>query len=242
MACDKLKGWDSPSNKKEQQFMRAYAKGDFEKLPEEFRPYLSSMSRELDHANIFLRDSYNMLRELYNRVYKEATQEDKEKLNSFSSKYKQEIEAGIEKNPEKMKKFADMIEEGVKVFSRIKSPHLFQPLNNFLIEKNSETFSNVALNAYKKFGNNAPIVSIENPPAGTALSKGQEIKELIEKSREKLRDKLMKEKSLSKSEAEKAAEKLIGATWDVGHINMLRKYGYDKGDIVKETEIIKISL
>jgi hypothetical protein len=43
---------------------------------------------------------------------------------------------------------------------------------------------------------------------------------------------------ISKSEAEKQAKKLIGATWDVGHINMMRRYGYDDNDILNETKAV----
>ena len=34
------------------------------------------------------------------------------------------------------------------------------------------------------------------------------------------------------------AKKLIGATWDVGHIHMLRKYGYTEKEIVEEAKKI----
>lgn len=36
----------------------------------------------------------------------------------------------------------------------------------------------------------------------------------------------------------KQAEKLIGATWDVGHINMIRAHGYSAEDVVKESKKI----
>ncbi len=43
---------------------------------------------------------------------------------------------------------------------------------------------------------------------------------------------------MSQSQAESAAEKTIGVTWDVGHINMLRKYGYGKEKLIEQAEII----
>ncbi len=43
---------------------------------------------------------------------------------------------------------------------------------------------------------------------------------------------------MSKGEAQRVAEKLIGATWDVGHINMLRKHGFEEKHIIQETEKI----
>jgi hypothetical protein len=223
-----------------EEILRAYAEEGKEKVMEKFAKEgiptedLTNTFRNLDHGSIFLRDSYNMLRELYNRVYKEATPEDRAKLNAYNNLIKKEVEAGIEKDPEKLERFAELVEKGVNTLKDIKSPNLFQPLNKFLIDKNSETFANTALAAYKKFGDKAPIISIENPPAGTALSRAGEIKELIEKSWKKFIEKAKKE-GMSEGQARDVAKKLIGATWDVGHINMLRKYGYDKADIVKET-------
>ncbi len=205
-------------------------------VPEEFQPIASAIYKEYDHASIFLRESYNNLRELYNRVYKEANHEDKEKLNKFYNEIKGEVEKGIQ-HPSKIKEFADVIEKGINVLKSISNPAIYQPLGNFLIEKDAETFSNVALQSYKKFRDKSPVISIENPPAGTAISRAEDIKNLIETSRSKFVEKAVKE-GMSKSQAEQAAEKLIGATWDVGHINMLRKYGYDKTDITKEAEKI----
>jgi len=48
----------------------------------------------------------------------------------------------------------------------------------------------------------------------------------------------VKSGKLSESGAKAQAERLIGATWDVGHINMLRKQGFEEKDIIKETEKI----
>jgi len=129
-----------------------------------------------------------------------------------------------------------IIDEGIKTFNKIKMPpKIFKQLDEFAKEKTTETFANIALNSYEKFGSNAPIISIENPPIGGAFARGEELKEIVEKSREKFVENAAK-KGMSKSEAKEQAEKLLGVTWDVGHINMLRKYGYKKEDIIKETK------
>jgi len=60
---------------------------------------------------------------------------------------------------------------------------------------------------------------------------------MIKKSREKFVEKAIDD-GTSKSEAERQAEKLIGATWDVGHINMIRKFGYGKEQLLEETRKI----
>ncbi len=190
----------------------------------------------------FLNDSYRQLRELFETANKYGRPEDQKILNQFSKT----IEADaikIQENPksqENVHLMQEIIEKGVEAFNNIKTPpQIYQELNEFAKEKTTETFSNVAWNAYKKVKKGdwkqAPIISIENPPVGGAFSTGEELKEIVEKSREKFVEKAVKE-GISESLAKEQADKLIGVTWDLGHINMLRKYGYESKDIVKETE------
>src|SRR5690606_3678481 len=54
----------------------------------------------------------------------------------------------------------------------------------------------------------------------------------------KFAKKLVEEEQMSEKEAKKMADKHIGVTWDVGHINMIRKLGYDNKDLEKQTEKI----
>lgn len=95
--------------------------------------------------------------------------------------------------------------------------------------------TNVAFNSYKKFGNQAPIISIENPPAGGAFSTGEELKDVVEKVRDRFVEKAKKD-GIDEKQARQIAERLIGVTWDVGHINMMKKFGYENKDIIKESE------
>ena len=191
----------------------------------------------LAHGDIYLRDAYQEFQTLFNQAYEttltSGNTADKEKLDNF----KKEIEPKLEfiKDPAKLDVLADEIVRGVNVLRSIDAPQNLKPLRDFAMEKASETFSGIAFRAYDKFKDTAPIISIENPPAGMGLSKAEDIKELIEVSREKFTKRAMEERGLSESEAKEQAEKLIGATWDVGHINLLRKYGYNKEDIEKET-------
>jgi len=117
-------------------------------------------------------------------------------------------------------------------------PNMFIPVEQFAKEKASKTLGNVAFNAYKKFGETAPIVSIENPPYGMTVSRAQDLKDLIKQSREVFVEQAMKEHHMSKGDAEKAAEKIIGATWDTSHIAMLRKQGFDNKKLIEEAKII----
>lgn len=206
----------------------------FEKRPEDIKKAYKDTFKALDHGSVFLKDSYRSLRDLYNMAYKEANPEDKKKLNAFANEIKPFVEKDID-NPEKLEEFAEIVSKGVHVLDSIKSPAIYKPLNEFVMEKSAQTFASAALHGYKKFGEKAPIVSIENPPAGGGFSRGEDIKKLVEKARSEFVE-IAKKEGLSASEAKNAAEKLIGATWDVGHINMLRKYGYEEKDIVKQTE------
>lgn len=117
-------------------------------------------------------------------------------------------------------------------------PEINVPLEQFAVEKTSQTFGNAAFETYKKFKNKgepSPILNIENPPAGFALSTGEDIKNLVEASRKKFVERAVKE-GIDEGKAKKEAEKLIGATLDLGHMNMLRKYGYSEKEIIKEAE------
>ena len=124
------------------------------------------------------------------------------------------------------------------VGEKIPYPEMFTPTNKLALEKTSETVANAVFESYKKYKDNTPILLLENLlPEGT-LGSAQDLVNAVEESRNKFAQRLIKEKNLSKEEANKAAEKLIGVTWDVGHINFLRKYGYDEEKVKEETKKI----
>ena len=76
----------------EEEFFKMYSSKDRdEKLKEisekgfpELEASLKPAFRALNHGDIFLKDSYNMLRELYNRVYMDAKGEDKKMLDELN--------------------------------------------------------------------------------------------------------------------------------------------------------------
>jgi len=67
-----------------------------------------------------------------------------------------------------------------------------------------------------------------------AFSRAEQLKDLIKESRKKFVKQAV-EDGMEKEEAKDTAKKLIGVTWDVGHINMMRKAGYKEKDVIKET-------
>ena len=122
--------------------------------------------------------------------------------------------------------------------SELPAPEIFVSTDEFAKEKTAKTVSNAAFEAYKKFGDKTPTIAIENVMPDWTLGRAESLREAVIKTREEFAKKLVKEKHLSENEAKNAAEKLIGATWDVGHINMLRKFGYNEEDILEETKKI----
>ena len=189
-----------------------------------------------------MKDAENYLHEvnrsaisLFSKAYEYGTDNQREELKVISEKYGKEVE---ENKTDFLKQSQAMHKLLIDLQDPELAPRKFIPIEEFAIEKSSQTFGNAAFNAYKQLGKNAPILSIENPPAGGALSTGEELKDLIQASRKKFAERAVKEKGISESEANKLAEKFIGATWDVGHINMIRKFGFEDKDVVKESEKI----
>ncbi|MDP1695516.1 MAG: hypothetical protein Q8L29_01230 [archaeon] len=199
---------------------------------------ISNFTHGINSGTVFLENAYESFRELYNRAYSAAERDKDEATKKKLDEFKERVAPVIKKfreDPTKKFETANELSKGINLLgNEIDAPKMFRPLKEFALDKASETFSNIALKAYNKFKENAPIIALENPPVGMGITRGKDIRELVEKTQEKLRDKLQEE-GLSKSAAEKEAKKLIGVTWDVGHINMLKKHGYTDEDLRKET-------
>ena len=117
-------------------------------------------------------------------------------------------------------------------------PELWKPTDEFSKDKAAETISNATFEIYKKYGKDSPTTVIENVFPEWTLSRAKDLKETIEKSRKLFAQKLIKEKSFSEEEAKGVASQFIGVTWDVGHINMLRKQGFTEKEIIEEARKI----
>lgn len=184
-------------------------------------------------AENYLQDVHQHANSLFSKAYKYGTEEQKNELKKLNEEFKSEIEKGG-KNP------FTQVEAMERLINQLKqqryAPEMYIPIEKFAIEKSSETFGNAAWQAYKDLkGKNVPVLTIENPPAGLGLSTGEDIRNIVEESRKQFVKKAVAG-GLSESEAGKQAEKMIGATWDVGHINMLRKFGYTEKEIIEEAK------
>jgi hypothetical protein len=122
--------------------------------------------------------------------------------------------------------------------SEIKAPKTWVTSEEFNKEKTSDTISSNALYAYGKYGDKAPVISLENVYGDVVSSRADTLKSLIKEGREKFANKLVDTKGMDKKSAKQVAERLIGATWDLGHINLLRKQGFTEKEIIKEAKKI----
>jgi len=218
---------------------------------------LKQRVQELNYADSLAKDSYRSFQKLFNDAYgaaertiayKDFAKDDEqkkqieraEKDKARLEKLKQEIAPLTKKmvdDPEKVFELAEHVQKGMQVLGSLEAPTIIRPIREFALDKASETFSNLALQSYQEFKDKAPIISIENPPVGMGMSRAKDIRDLVELSQKKLKNKLVEE-GIEEDSAKSQAKKLIGATWDVGHINMLRKRGYTEKDIVEETKKI----
>jgi len=195
--------------------------------------YLGASQKEAYYkylnANSEMQDIHRHLNSLFSKAWKYAP-EQKEYLESVSRDFAKDLsgEGGVKNQSYALQ---NMMNKLMHV-----QPEVYRGVEDFALDKTAESFANVALKSYNKFKDKAPTLSIENPPAGTAgFSRAEDLKKIVDSSRTKFVERAVSE-GIDKKEAEKQAERLIGVTWDVGHINMLRKYGFSEKDIVKESE------
>jgi len=205
----------------------------------EYKKLYDDVKRGITHSQIYLRDSYRSMKNLFDKAYSNAEGKDKEALEKFAKDIAPKITENIMTDPKKLEDLRKIVGEGLDVLSGVKqTPEMWKPLDEFVVKKSAETFANVVETAYNKFGSKAPILNIENPPAGFGLSTGEDLKKVVKNTRAQLVENFVKHKGMSRSQASEIAEKMIGATWDVGHINMLRKKGYTEKDIIEQTKIV----
>jgi sugar phosphate isomerase/epimerase len=173
--------------------------------------------------------------------------EGQEQLGKLAEKYdklseagasRDEIEDVARKHGEISLKQTNIMREA---FQDMPAPQVWKPVDEFAQEKVSDSVSEAAAKSFKEYGDKSPLILLENVYPEFALSRAETLKDTVEDAREKF-VKLATDKKgelkLNKREAEKQAEKLIGVTWDVGHIYMLKKSGYTDKDIEEESKKI----
>ncbi|MEM2369140.1 MAG: hypothetical protein QXS77_02525 [Candidatus Pacearchaeota archaeon] len=196
---------------------------------------------------------YDDIRMRLNSLFNQAYTYYNEQLKMADEKTKKEYEKAIEALKEigkeiyRAEQSKDLVimhnafSEVLPKLQQIPSPRIYQPIEEFALPRAAKTIANVAFHAFKKYGEKAPIIALENVYPNMAFSRADSLKKLIEESKKEFIKAAQKE-GYSYDKAKSIADKLIGATWDVGHINLLKKHGYAgkelKEEITKETKKI----
>ena len=175
--------------------------------------------------------------------YKELSNLERDKY--FERKMR-ELYPKVESGDEKAQKEFHKIQEEfnfkrqrlLDAVKHMPAPERFIPTDDFAKQKLSETVANSAFYAYNEYKDKAPVIAIENVFPDWTLGRAESLKEAVEESREKFAKELHEKKNISKEKAKEISEKLIGATWDVGHITQLRKFGYSDKQIAEEAKKI----
>ena len=181
-------------------------------------------------ADEYLKSTQMTITSLFDKAYRYGGDDDRRELLDAVKNYEKGIHSGdlsIQSHAvgEMLFKMKDV------------RPNLYVPVEQFAVEKSAETLGNIAFKAYDKYRNSAPIVSVENLYPGMAFSRSEDLKKLVDASRKKFVENA-KKNGMDESEAKRIAERQIGVTWDVGHLNMLKKGGFKSEELVKETEAI----
>jgi sugar phosphate isomerase/epimerase len=210
--------------------------------------------QKLRDANIFLHNANLNFNGAFNTAYKYGNEEQKEALTKIAEDFRKRAKsargnvAEVALHREALSQAIqglDAVTTGVEV----KNPYTGEmmpgvplelvPVEDFAREKAAQTFGNIAFKSYKELGGDkAPVIAIENMYQGMAFAKPEDLKKLINESRDVFVKNALA-KGMKESEAEKAAEKLIGVTWDVGHLNMMKKFGFEDKDVVDATSKMK---
>jgi len=198
---------------------------------------------QLHEADISIENIRMTLNSAFDRAYKYGTEEQREQLTELAEEHKKELaelyKDGVPIIGSPIRSLQIYDDTTKKLFNLTKgeAPEIYKPVEEFAMEKSAETFGNVAFKTYQKFGDGAPVMAIENMFQGMAFSRAEDMEKLVNEARKKFVDNAVDD-GMSKKEAESTAKKLIGVTWDVGHLNMMRKEGFTEEDVIKETEKI----
>jgi sugar phosphate isomerase/epimerase len=188
--------------------------------------------QQVNNAKIYLQDAHQHLSGLFHKAWKYArTDEEKELLEKASKKFKEELPKPNEFDPVRE---SQALQNLMGELSKVR-PNLYVPVEKFAIKHSSDTFANVAFNAFDKHKDKTPKICIENMYPGMAFSSGEEMNQLIMESKRKFVKKAIA-KGYSDSEARTQADKIIGMTLDVGHLNIARKKGFEEKDLLEEVK------
>ncbi len=163
--------------------------------------------------------------ETYGASSRPGTIEYKKLLKDPIGKFKevlQESKANIDEQKEIERSY------GRRAFERNETVKNAVPIEEFGIKNSAKAIANAAMYGYeveKEQKLSRPITLVpENWTPEQYGSHPQELKTLVQESRKSMVEDLVKKKGLDKDEAQKIAKERIKATFDIGHLNMWKKY------------------
>jgi hypothetical protein len=194
-------------------------------------------------ASLFAKNAEHSFGSAFHNAWQYGTSEQKDKLEKLSNVYSEQMKSVRVGNKiwnpvDRKNILSNALSELTKITEEGGTPELFQEAGEFAADKAATTFGNLAMKSYDKYKDKAPMIAIEPVHFGMGLSKTEEVMNVVNKARETFVDQLMDGKNLSQQEAERIADEKIGVTWDLGHINMMKKYGFEDKDIIEATEKI----
>ncbi len=210
---------------------------------------LSPFDKDVQKTNTFLENTHLKFSNIFDTAYKNGSLEQKEVLKEINKNYineKKKVRENLQKEGTNtfitlqsesniLEKYLFEINNLVKVTG---PPKQLVDLEEFALDKSAKTFGNVAWRGFEEFGEHTPITAIENMYQGMPFSKAEDMKKLVEESRNVFVENALKSGKLTREEAKEQAEKLIGVTWDVGHLNLMKKSGFDDKDVIQQSKVI----
>lgn len=201
--------------------------------PENLTPAQQQAQNHIINVKTYLEDTRQHVNEIFSKAYEYGTEKQKANLKLLSQNFQNKLD-GDNSIGGQSKAMQELL---VNLKQQEFVPKMYVPIEDFAVEHSAKTFANVAFKAFDKHKDKAPTISIENMYPGMAFAHGEEMDNLIVKSRKKFVEKAIEE-GYSKSVAEQQAEKMIGMTFDVGHLNIAKKHGFEDKDLIKEVEKI----
>ena len=189
------------------------------------------------------KSSVSNLPELFEKTQSEIlsyAQEIERKNKELIKKYGKEEKIPItelltlQKQGEKVNEYYyDQSQIITSALAKMEAPDLWRMADQFAVENVARTSANAMFTSWKKYGDKSPLLVLENYSPDRAVSTAKELRQCIKDARQQLATKLVDEGKLKEEEAKKTAEKLIAATWDLGHVSMMRKSGMSEEEIQK---------
>jgi hypothetical protein len=216
-----------------------------EDMYERFEKYSPKEGEDAVDADIYKKNIYPRYKKKFEEKQEEIDEKLKEviKFRNQANQSDENFKTFIEKQGELDELRNNQTEILRTAAKQMPAPNTWQPIDDFTRKETSQSIAEAAVDAFGKYGKNSPMLLLENVYPEFALSRADSLKATIKDSKKKFVELAMEKKEdggleLSESEAKKHADKVIGVTWDVGHIYMLKKSGYTDKQIAEEAEKI----